>query len=73
MAYSHFSVTQYFDNFSETVRTGVEMKQALAAFAHYTGNVAAGIGLVKKVTVTDGDGKIVLEWRYGRGIVFPPP
>jgi uncharacterized Rossmann fold enzyme len=68
----HFSVTQFFhDGTFETVRRGVAAEEAVAAFAHYTGNVASRMGIVTRVIVTDMDNFINLEWQYGKGI-FPP-
>jgi len=69
-----FSVCQFFrDGTYEYVRRGVMPQEAIAAFAHYTGNVASRMGLVDRVIITDGGDYICMEWKFGKGIVFPPP
>ena len=69
-----FSVCQFFiDGQYEYVRRGVIAKEALAAFAHYTNNVATRMGIVKRVIITDAGDCICMEWKHGEGIVFPPP
>lgn len=68
-----FSVTQFFhDGTYETVRKHVDVQEAIAAFAHYTGNVASRMGLTTRVVITDGGDRICMEWKFGKGIVFPP-
>jgi hypothetical protein len=68
------SVCQFFVNGThEYVRRHVDGEEAVKVFAHYTSNPASRIGIVTRVTVTDGGNMINLEWVYGKGIVFPPP
>ena len=68
-----FNVCQFFtDGSHEYVRKNVPRAEALAAVAHYTDNVASRMGLTKRVIVTDNTDSICLEWKYGKGIVFPP-
>lgn len=71
---NQFSVCQFFvDGSYEYVRRWVIDEDAVAAFAHYTDNVASRMGLTKRVIITDGGDCICMEWKYGEGIVFPPP
>lgn len=73
-----FSVVQYFSEGSveegtgyEYVRRHVSAKEAMKAFKHYTHNVAARLGMVERVIVTDGGDCVNFEWQYGKGITFP--
>ena len=69
-----FSVCQFFtDGTHEYVRRFVSPEQALEAFGHYTNSVAARLGFVKRVIITDALDYTNMEWRCGKGIVFPPP
>lgn len=69
-----FSVTQFFhDGTYETVRKHVMPEEAMRAFAHYTDNVTAKMGLITRVIITDGGDMVNMEWKYVKGIVFPPP
>jgi len=66
-----FSVTQFFsENEYETVRTHVNADEATQAFVFYTSNVAASVGITKRVIITDGGDCINAEWIYGKGLVF---
>lgn len=68
-----FSVVQYFVGGSyEYVRRYVTAEEAMKAVSHYTDSVAARIGVVPKVIITDGGDFVCFEWRYGEGVVFPP-
>jgi hypothetical protein len=70
---NEFSVCQFFrDGTSEYVRRFVSADAALQAVGHYTRNVAAKLGMVERVIMTDGGDCCVLEWRHGKGVVFPP-
>jgi len=51
----------------EYVRRRVAMGEALMAFKHYTENVAARIGVVDRVIITDGGDSTALEWRADKG------
>lgn len=73
MGEEHFSVCQFFDDGScEYVRRYVGAEEAVLAARHYTDNVAARLGLIPRVIITDGDDYIVFEWQRGRGVTFPP-
>jgi hypothetical protein len=68
-----FSVYQFFDDgIYEKVRSFVSAEEATKAVMHYANNVAAKMGLTKRVIITDGGDCTVFEWKYGEGIVFPP-
>lgn len=69
-----FSVCQFFADKSagyEYVRRYVSAREAMKAFKHYTNNVAARLGMVERIIVTDGGDCINFEWQYGKGITFP--
>lgn len=71
-----YYVTQFFTEEHEPrqqyekIRSHVTVDKAAEVFNFYTTNVAAKTGITKRVIITDGDDYIVLEWRYGKGIVF---
>jgi hypothetical protein len=68
-----FSVAQFFaDGSYEYVRRGVNALEAVRAARHYTHNVAAKLGIVDRVIITDGGDDTVFEWIKDRGITFPP-
>lgn len=68
-----FSVFQFFaDGQYEKVREHVGAEEAVKAARHYTRNVAAAMGMTKRVIITDGGDSIVFEWKYGQGVTFPP-
>jgi hypothetical protein len=50
----------------------VPMTDAIPAAVHYCKSVAAMVGIVKRVIVTDSGDCIVFEWLYGGGLVYPP-
>jgi hypothetical protein len=67
-----FSVCQFFTNDSyEYVRKFVSAEEAVKAAHFYTHNVAASMGIVERVIITDGGDSCVFEWKKGEGIVWP--
>jgi hypothetical protein len=67
-----YSVCQYFpDGSYEYVRRFVDAEEAAKAFAFYTTNVAAKVGVTQRVIITDGGDCINMEWKQGEGITFP--
>lgn len=67
-----FSVAQFFeDGTYEYVRRWVSAEEAKKAFEHYTTNVSAHYGFVRRVIITDGGDNTNVEWKYGEGITFP--
>lgn len=69
-----FSVCQFFEDDSyEYVRRFVGAAEAVTAARHYTDNVAAKMGLTKRVIITDGGDCVVFEWLAGKGVTYPTP
>ena len=70
---NEFSVWQIFtDGSYEAVRRFVSAEDAMKAAKHYSTCVAAQMGIIRRVIITDGGDCINFEWRYGKGITFPP-
>lgn len=68
-----FSVCQFFDSGDyEWVRNHVSAEEAVKAARHYTENVAARMGLIPRVIITDGNDYTVFEWKRGEGVTYPP-
>ena len=66
-----FSVCQFFDDgTSEYVRRFVSAEEAVMAAKHYTQSVAARLGMVNRVIITDGGDCTNFEWKYGEGITY---
>ena len=66
-----FSVWQFFeDGTNEQVRSDVSVAEAMLAVEHYTDNVAAKIGVTRRVIVVDDGDCINFEWKYGEGVTF---
>lgn len=71
MAEGEFSVCQFFEDGSyEYVRRFVDAEEAVKTARHYTTNVAAKLGLTKRVIITDGGDCTNFEWKFGEGVVF---
>jgi hypothetical protein len=69
-----FSVCQFFQGGQyEYVRRWVSAEEAGYAFKHYTSNVASRMGMTERVIITDGGDCTNAEWKYGEGVVYPPP
>lgn len=67
-----FNVVQFFEDDSyEYVRRNVSAEEAVAAAKFYSDNVAAHVGLTKRVIITDSGDCTNFEWRYGEGVIFP--
>lgn len=74
MSDNEFSVCQFFEDEShEYVRRFVGAEEAVKAARHYTDNVAAKMGIVRRVIITDGGDHTVFEWKHGEGVTFPAP
>lgn len=68
-----FSVYQFFrDGTHEKVREDVGAEEAVKAAHHYSRNVAAAMGMTRRVIITDSGDSTVFEWKYGEGVTFPP-
>ena len=71
--HGEFSVWQFFEDGSqERVREFVDELEACLAFCHYTHNVAANMGITRRVIITDGGDFTNAEWKYGEGNTYPP-
>src|SRR5262249_50408574 len=67
-----FSVVQYFaDGSHEYVCRNVSALEALRSAADYSQSLSAQMGNTRRVIVTDGDDRVVLEWENGKGVNFP--
>ena len=38
----------------------------------YTLRPAAQIGIIRKVTIVDGDDSTCFMWEFGKGVTYPP-
>lgn len=71
-AQGEYSVVQFFENgHYEYVRRGVSALAAVEAARHYTSSVAARLGVVVRVIITDSGDQTNFEWKHGEGITFP--
>lgn len=67
-----YSVCQFFVNGEyEYVRRFVSPQEAVKAFKHYCTSVAAKMGMVERVIITDGGDCCNAEWTKKDGLVFP--
>ena len=65
------SVCQFFKSGAyEYVRRFVGPEEAVKAAHHYTHNVAARLGMVERVIITDGGDYCCFEWKLGEGVTF---
>lgn len=76
-----FSVYQFFpdepgeipDSNYERVKQFVGGDEAGKCAEFLCTNVAARMGLTRRVIITDGGDCINFEWKYGEGMTFPKP
>jgi hypothetical protein len=67
-----YNVVQFFeDDTYEYVRRNVSAEDAVKASKHYADSVAAKLGFVTRVIITDGGDSCVFEWKFGVGVTFP--
>ncbi len=59
------------DDRSTYVARGLDVFNAVHRMKRETTNVAAQLGAVKRIIITDAGDLVVAEWIYGRGIVYP--
>jgi hypothetical protein len=68
-----FSVCLYYVHrtykFSEK---DVTLRQASRSIVENVNSIDAKSGVLNRVTIIDGGDRIVFEWRYVLGVVFPP-
>lgn len=68
-----FSVYQFFEDETwERVLAGVGPEAAVKRAKALTESVGARIGTTARVIVTDQDDTTCFEWRYGKGVTYPP-
>ena len=68
-----FNVVQFFaDESSEYVRRNVSAEEAVNAAKHYCTSVGAKLGITRRVIITDGGDSTNFEWKFGKGITYPP-
>lgn len=71
MSHGEFSVWQFFaDGSQERVRERVDAEEAVNAANHYCNSVAAKLGFVGRVIITDGGDNCNFEWIRGKGVTF---
>jgi hypothetical protein len=70
----HFSVFQFLpDDVYEQYKSRVTLEEAVKAAHFLTHNVAARVGITRRVIIVDGGDCVCFEWIYGQGVVFPRP
>lgn len=69
-----FSVYQWFpnDHYEEVVRF-VDAESAVRVAHGLVHSVGGRLGTTVRVIITDGEDFTTFDWRFGQGIVFPPP
>lgn len=69
-----FNVVQFFsDETYEEVHRNVPAEEAVKSARNLTRSVGGQIGTTQRVIITDGGDCVNFEWRFGEGVVFPPP
>lgn len=67
-----FNVVQFFENgTTEYVRRAVTAEEAMKAAQHYCSSVAARIGVVTEVMITDMGDCCCFHWKKAEGVVHP--
>ena len=68
-----YSVCQFFeDDHYEFVRRFVGSKEAVETAIHYATSIGARLGTTNRVIITDGGDCCCWEWKFDKGITFPP-
>lgn len=71
---NEFSVCQFFEDGScEYFKRFVGAEESVKVAHFLSHNVAAKMGITKRVIVTDGGDHCVFEWKQGDGVTFPTP
>jgi hypothetical protein len=74
MSADEFSVFQFFGNESyECVSRFVSAEEAVRVAKSLCTSLGARLGTTRRVIITDGGDCTNFEWKFGEGIVFPPP
>ena len=72
MAAELFSVAEYYPDGSWSYALErAPADQAVLTAKGRTETVAAKVGLVTRVIITDSDDTTNFDWRFGQGVVFP--
>lgn len=70
---AEYSVYQFFiDGGQERVLEFVHAITAVKCVKQLTNSIGGRIGTTQRVIITDGGDCVVLEWKHGEGVVFPP-
>ena len=73
MSDREFSVYQFFANGGhEAVLRWVDCKTAILQVRSLAESVAGIAGTTRRIIITDGGDYTVFEWKFGRGVVYPP-
>lgn len=74
MTAGEFSVRQYFaDGDDEDVIQHVDAETAMRRVVNLTHSVGGQIGTTARVIIIDGGDCICFDWKFGLGVIFPPP
>jgi hypothetical protein len=77
MSFPHtelFKVWVWFPDGTHMAETDwVDAETAVTKAASLSQNVGARVGTTEKITIVDLGDYTVFEWRYGEGVVYPPP
>ena len=74
MSDNEFSVCQFFEDGScEYYKHFIGGFEAVKAAHFLSHNVAAKMGITRRVIITDGGDQCVFEWKHGEGVTFPTP
>lgn len=69
-----FTVVQFFpDETYEKVLEFAGPKEAVECAKRLSVSVGGQIGTTRRIIITDGDDCTVFEWKFGAGVVYPPP
>jgi len=67
-----FRVFQFFEDGSyEEIRRDLGAREAVETAYFYCTNVAANVGITRRVIVVDSGDYTNFEWRYGIGVTYP--
>jgi hypothetical protein len=69
----NFSVMQFFaDGSAERVLDQAPVNTAMSQAGQCCTSVGAQVGTTTRVVIVEDGDAIVLEWKFGEGITFPP-
>jgi hypothetical protein len=71
---AHFSVYQFFANGDcEQVLSRVDAKAAVETAHSLATSVGGRIGTTAEVIITDDEDYTCFHWKFGEGVLYPPP